>query len=276
MRRLSESIKVDIAIPARPVSAEGTTSPYFKLDKYSRALFVWSVHDTANETITAGQTADGSLTTSTGTLYQAKDASAATSAVALTSGTAIVSLSAKTIKFEVAPGLALAQGATFAITGYDINGDAKTALTYTGTGSGTAAASTGRYFALGVATAGETANVSTCCTNIAAILNNTTYGVPGLYASANSSSVSCRALNPGEMMFSITASNTSTLTMAGSQWMGMLEVNASSLTLSSDFTHVALNVINESGYTTAAFIIRAGRRLIKPVQMVGKLTTLGE
>jgi hypothetical protein len=263
--RLSNQVKIDIAIAPAAVSANGSTSPYFKLDKYDRALFVWSV---ASPAIT---------TTSIGTLYQAKDASAATSAAAMTGGTAIVSVGTKAVAFTVTPVLALSAGDTFSVTGYDFNGDAVTALTFTvadslGTAGGTSGAA--RTFGYNDTAAG-TAIISTTCTNIAAIINNTTYGVPGLYASASATAVTCRAVEPGENVFTITSSTTTNMTLAVSQVMGMIEVNASSLTLSSSFTHVALNVVNESGYTTAAFIIRGGRKTKMPVQLAGALTSVG-
>lgn len=267
MRRLSESIKVDIAIEPKGVTSSGTTSPYFKLDKYSRALFVWSV--------TPANTSTSFTLTSTGTLYQAKDASAATSAAAITSGTAIVSAATKAVVFTATGVSALGSAAdTLTISGYDVNGDATTALVFYAVTTGTAAVTASRQFTVG--TAGGTAELSTAMTNLAAILNNATYGVPGLYASATGAAVVCRAVQPGEMVFSVTSNNTTNLTIAIGQAMGMLEINASALTLSSNFTHVALNVINDVSAITSAFIIRSGRRESMPIQRVGKLTTVGE
>jgi hypothetical protein len=261
-RRLSNQVKIDIAIAPAAVSANGSTTPYFKLDKYDRALFVWSVASPAI------------LTTSTGTLYQATNASAATSATAVTSGTAIVSVYTKAVAFTITPAT-LSAADTVSITGYDINGDANTALTFTAADGGTAGATASdREFSINDTAAG-TGIVSTACTNLAAILNNVTYGVPGLYASASSTAVTCRAVEPGENIFTVTSSSTTNLTLSVQQVMGMIEVNASSLTLSSSFTHVALNVINESGYYTAAFIIRGGRKTKMPVQLAGALTSVG-
>jgi len=266
MRRLSDSVKVDIAIEPKGVTSSGTTSPYFKLDNYSRALFVWSVTpENASTSVTL---------TSTGTLYQAKDASAATSAAAITSGTAIVSAATKAVYATITPLTSVAT-ATLSITAYDINGDAKTALAFYTSTAGTAVSTADRQFAIGD-TASGTAAISTAATNLAALLNNTTYGVPGLYASASSTAVTVRAIEPGENVFTITSSNTTTLSVTIGQAMGMLEINASALTLSSDFTHVAINVVNDVSAITSAFILRAGRRAVAPVQRVGALTTVGE
>jgi hypothetical protein len=268
MRRLSDSIKVDIAIRPVGVTSSGTTSPYFKLDDYSRALFVWSV--------SPENTSTSVTLTSTGTLYQAKDASAATSAVAITAGTAIVSAATKAINFTATAITAIGSAAdTLTITAYDVNGEAKTALVFYAVTTGTAAITASRQFTVND-TASGTAILSTAATNLAAILNNATYGVPGLYASATGAAVVCRAVDPGENMFTATSNNTTCLSVTINQAMGMLEIHASALTLSSNFTHVALNVVNDVSAITSAFIIRGGRRALKPLQRVGALTTVGE
>lgn len=271
MRKLSEDVKVDIAIWPQSVTSSGTTSTYFKMDNYSRAKFVWCSNDTnsAYLSVSAGGTSAQLLTTSTGTLLQATSETGANSA---TIGTATVSMYTRVIEFGVGPALAITEGETVSITGYDINGDSVTALTFTATSSGTAAASTGRNFSTGATTAGNTANVSSMCTNLAAILNDATYGVPGAYATAVSGAVTIRSVS-GENMFSVTSSNTTTLTLGATRIMGMLEVEASQLTLSSSFTHVAINVVNEISAFTSAYIIRSGRRRKMPVQMVGALAT---
>ena len=265
MRRLSQDIKVDVAIS--PVQATSSvTSPYFKLDNYDRALFVWNITPVGASAV---------VTTSIATIYQAKDASAATSAAALSSSTAIISLGTKATEFTITPAT-LSAADTFSVTGYDINGDAVTALTFTAADGGTAGATASdREFSINDTAAG-TGIVSNACTQIAAILNNATYGVPGLYASASSTNVTCRAIEVGENMFTLTSSSTTNLTMATTKAIGMCEVNASSLTLSSDFTHVAININNQISAWTSAICIRAGRKRHMPIQMVGAITTVGE
>lgn len=264
-KRISDDVKVDIAIaPVQATSSQ--TSRYFKLDKYDRALFVWAITPVGASAI---------VTTSIGTIMQAKDASAATSATALASSTAILSLGTKAHEFTITPAT-ISAADTFAITGYDLNGEAKTALTFTAADGGTAGATASdREFSINDTAAG-TGIVSNTCTQIAAILNNATYGVPGLYATASSTNVTCRPVEDGENMFTLTSSSTTNLTLATTKAYGMCQVNGSSLTLSSDFTHVALNVNNQISAWTSAIVIRAGRKVHMPVQMVGALTTVGE
>lgn len=275
-RRLSEDIKVDLLMAPKVVSANGSTSQYVSLEKYDRAIFAFAVHFTGTVTMTAGQTSANTLATSIGTLYQAKDGSAATSATAITSGTAVVSFYTKVSEFVIVPSDCSAAD-TIAITGYDINGDAKTALTFTAEDGGTAAhtASTSRYFSINDTAAG-TALISNVCTTLAAIINDSTFGLPNAYASAGSTCVTIRSNNTGETVFSFTSSTTTNLTLCSSKMIGFVEVNASSLTLSSDFTHVALNVTNETALLTTVFCIRKGRKTQMPVQMAGDLTVVGE
>lgn len=276
VRRLSEDVKIDLALAPQIVSANGTTSKYFSLKDYDRALFMFSVHFTGTVTMTAGQTSANTLATSIGTLYQAKNASAATSATALASGTAIVSFYTKVTEFVIVPGVCSAAD-TVSITGYDINGDANTALTFTAEDGGTAAhtASTSRYFSINDTSAG-TALISSVCTKLAAIINDSTFGLPNAYASAGSTCVTIRALDAGKTTFSFTSSTTTNMTLCSSKMVGMVEVNASSLTLSSDFTHVALNVTNETALLTSIWCIRKGKRSYMPVQACGDLTSVGE
>lgn len=266
MRRLSEDIKVDVAIsPVQATSSQ--TSRYFKLDEYDRAMFVVNITPVGASAI---------VTTSTLTIMQAKDSTAATSAVAISGGVATVSLGSKATEFTITPQTAITTADTIGITAYDINGDAKTELTFTAADGGTAGATASdREFSIND-TSGGTALFSNCATQIAAILNNATYGVPGLYASASSTNVTCRAVEPGENMFSVTSSSTTNISMATTKAIGIAEINASSLTLSSSFTHVAINVNNQISAWTSAVIIRKGRRSHMPVQMVGAIDTTGE
>ena len=265
MRRLSDLVKVSNAIPCTQISSSGTTSLYFNMSEYSRIMFVWEV---------APINAAASLSTSIGLLYQATD-HLGTSAVAIAESTASITYYTKANEFTITPATVSA-GNAVSITGYDLNGDAVTALTFTASAAGSADATTAsRYFNIGDTAAG-TGIVSNVCTNLAALLNNATYGVPGLYATATSTNVTCRAKDAGSSVFSITNNNTTNMTLAVTKALGISEINASSLTLSSNFTHVALNVINALSAWTSAVAIQGGRKKLMPVQMAGVLDTVGE
>lgn len=259
---LSENIKVDIAIIPSFISSTGTTSPYFSMKDYDHALFVWSV---------AGM---GILLTSVGTVYQAINASAAGSAAGLASTTAIMTQHTKATAFTITPAT-LSAANTVTVTTYDATGTARTALTFTAADGGTAGATaSSRQFSINDTAAG-TGIVSTACTNLAAILNNTAYGLANAYASAGSTAVTVRSMQPGDTVFTITSSSTTNLTLSVDEAIGMIEVNARALTLSSNFTHLALNVINQSGVYTAAFIIRGDVSRHNFAQQVNIKTLLG-
>jgi hypothetical protein len=266
MRRVSEHVKIDVAIS--PVEATSSkTSAYFNLKNYDRALFAVNWTPVGASAI---------VTTTLLTLYQAKNGSAATSAAAITGATAICSTGTKMTEFTITPQVC-SPADTVAIVAYDVNGDAKTALTFTASNGGTSAAtaSTSRLFSVND-TASGSALISNVCTTLAAILNETSFGVPGLYASAGSTMVTCRSIDVGDSSYTVTSSTTTNLTMAATKCIASIEINASSLTLSSSFTHVAVNVAHEISAYTSAICVRAGRKRISPVQMHGAIDTTGE
>jgi hypothetical protein len=259
--RLNKEVKVDTALYPAAVSANGSTSPYFSMRDYSKALFIWDV----------AYGAAGLTTTSTATIYQAKDASALTSAAALASSTAIMTASGKLNKLVSTPAVAsLTEGDYFTITTYDMYGTAKTALTYTLTACGTTAAAT---IARGVimGTAGGTADLSTTITYMAAAINTS---LDGVYGSATTTTLTIRSLNAGETVFLFTASDTTALTITTAFASGMIEVDASRMTSSSNFTHLAINIVNESAYYTSAHIIRGGTKRKNKSQQAAVLTDL--
>jgi len=245
---LNKEIKVDAAIWPAAVSSNGSTSLYFDMRDYSQALFVWTVilHSA------------GCTTTSTGTVYQAKNGSALTSAAGLASSTAILTASAKYSQLTITVQTAVAESDSFDITTYDRYGTALTALTYTLTACGTTATATiTRGIIMG--TAGGTASFSTTMTYMATAINGST-GSVGLFATATTTTITLRGLNGGDTVFLFTASNTTNFTITNAYVMGMIEVHAGKLTSSSGFTHLALNVVNESAYYTSAVCIRGGTK----------------
>lgn len=245
--RLNKEIKVDAAIFPAAVSSNGSTSQYFSMKDYSKAMFIWTV------TLASA----GLTTTSTGTVYQAKDGSANTSAAGLASSTAILTASPKYNKIIVSADITTsAEGTTITLTSYDMYGTALTAAVFTGTANGTTAAETisGGFT---VATAGGTAVASVVCTYLATTVNEADIGV---YASATATAVTFRSLDGGDTVFLFTASNTTLYTITNAYVQGMIEVDAGKMTSSSAFTHLALNVVNESAYYTSAIIIRGGTK----------------
>jgi hypothetical protein len=260
--RLNKEVKVDAAIFPAAVSSNGSTSQYFAMRDYSKALFVWEVilHSA------------GLTTTSTGTVYQAKDGSANTSAAGLASSTAILTASAKMMKLEVTPAVgSITEGDAFTLTEYDQFGTAQTAKVYTLTANGTADVTISGGITMSLATAGTTGSVSTLCTYTASTINAL---VGRLYVSATTTAFTVRALNGGESVFLFTASDTTCFTITNAYVQGMIEVDASKMTSSSNFTHLAINVVNESAYYTSAVCIRGGTKRKSKSQQASVLTDL--
>lgn len=260
---LANKVKVDVALIATAaLSADGSTSRYFSMAGYDQAMFVWAVTEISP------------IATSIATIYQAVNGSAAGSAAALASSTAIISAAAKITEFQITMTSAVNTSA-ITITSYAPDGDARTALTFTGadnlgTAGGTSASA--RTFGYNDTAAG-TAILSNCATNLAALINHSTYGVPGAYASATTTVLVIRPINGGETVFTFTASSTANLVCLTKKAVGAITLKAENMTTSSSFTHLAINVANESATHTAAFLIRAkGRKGI--FQQMADLTEM--
>lgn len=261
--KLNREVKVDTAIFPAAISSNGSLSPYFSMRDYSRALFMWNV-----TLLSSGLT-----TTSTATIYQATSGLTVTTAggTALASSTAILTVQAKLNSITISADTSVtAEGTTVTLTTYDIYGVTKGTYVYTGT----AATSLGTYTITGgfsTNTAAGTATVSTVCTYLAATVNAAALGV---YGSATATAITFRSLNAGETVFKFTASNTTLYTVTTASVQGMIEIDASSMTISSNYSHLAILVVNESAYYTSAVCIRGGTKRKSKTQQVAVLTEL--
>lgn len=226
------------ALTPQSISSTGSTGYYFNLKSYVKAGFTWTVACT------------GLTATSTGLIYQATDENGTSAAAITTTSTVAYGTSHLTL-VTVTPSISAGvTGATIEING----------LTFTGVSGAATATTSNREFV------GNTANVSTTCTNLAGIVNDADYGVPGVYGSASSTNVTLRFAESGTppsatyVGIVCTSSSTTDLTIAGVCMEGHIDVQAQHLTLTSSFTHVAINVINTAAYYTAATIVREGAR----------------
>jgi len=260
--RLNKDVKVDVLVCTTAV-VTSVTSSYYSMRDYNKAMFVWTVCQVASDA------------TSTGTVWQAKDGSAATSGTALASTTATLSVHTKCTRFTVTPS-ASAQTSAITITTYDKDGNAATALTFTGTPSlGTAGNTTASRLVAVNDSANGTAIISTAITNFALLMNDATYGLlNGAYASAASTPLTVRSLDGGDTSFTFTSSNTTTFTVAVDEATGVIEIDASAMTLASDFTHLALNITNSTSCHTSAYLIRGGSKRKVREQIAADITEL--
>lgn len=176
-------------------------------------------------------------------LYEATDADG-TDAAAITSATCTVT--ANTLVHEAT--IALASVANTDVV--EING-----ISFT---KAAATDATAREFA-------DAAGLVTC-------VNNATYGVEGVTASAADTTVTVKATEPGDYTISLDKTeNAGTITLATVKAMCFVDLDACKL--SAGFTHVAAKVTTTANTTVAVLAQRYSGRFT-PVQKVGASATL--
>jgi hypothetical protein len=248
---ISEKLKIDNAIYPQSVSSAGTTSLYFDLAEYSKACFEWSVNAT------------GLTATSTGLIYQASDADA-TGAASITATSTVAYATSNLTMASITPAITISAADTVTING----------LAFTAVSASATAVTSSREFVV------STANISTTITNLAGIINNASYGVVGVHAVAGSAVLTLKFDEPGKIPSTtydgivVTSSSTTNLTLAAISMQGIVEIDATKLTLSSNFTHVALNVINTAAYYTSAAVIRGDPCRYGPPEQVEPVTRI--
>ena len=232
---LSEELKINAAIYPRSVSSDGTTSIYFDLSQSEGASFVWDVVQTL---LTA---------TSTGLVYQATDEDG-TNAATITATSTVLYMTSNLTQATITPSISAGEtNATVTING----------LIFTAQTAGVTSTASSRQFT------GSTANISDTITALAAAINDVGYGVPGVRAVGGSATCTIKRDEGSNANLpidydgiSLTSSLSTDLTCAGLHMQGVIEIQSNKLTLSSNFTHVALNVINVSANYTSAVVIR--------------------
>lgn len=224
MHTLYESAKFDVAVVPQTLNNSNVTGKYFRTRDYRRALAVLQVGALA-----ATKTAKIEL-------FEAKDA-AGTSAQLLTGATATITANAAVTEMTIALATVLA---TEAVT---ING-----VTFTAHATTTTAAN--REFSI---SGNDTADAA----ELATLINDATYGVSGVTATAATGTITLKATDPGEA--TITASSAAaTFTIATTQAAAYVEVNG--ISLSDDYTHIAAKVTSTGNGGVAALLMRGEPR----------------
>lgn len=120
--------------------------------------------------------------------------------------------------------------------------------------------------------AGATTAASRTFANAAGLVsdvNDATYGVPGVTASAATSFVTLIATDPGEKALTVSRTNGSgTVTLATTQAVAFSEVDVASMDLANGFTHLGVKATNTSTGGAAVVLVRGDAR-ISPTQYVG-------
>lgn len=229
---LSEQIKVDIALVGANQNG-ALTSRYFALKDYDKCLFVWLV---------------GAMATaiaSVATVQEAEDA-AGTGTNLLAGKTATIAAHTGTVSATITCAAAIATDHVV------ING-----LTFTGVAG--AAVIANRTFSI------DTGNNETAI-SLAAVINDNTYGVPGVTAVPVAAVVTLTVDEPGMTHLDITE-HLITMVAADVLSLGYIEIDAHELTAA--HTHVAFTITNSAASQTSAIIIRGSGRYMPVTQYVG-------
>lgn len=230
---ISDSVKPDVALPSASQGSGGTTGRFISFKDGGKKLFLLDVG-----ALTAVQTA-------TLQLVQAKDRDGSdvkdidNAAVTISNTTADVIAGAykATITFDT----------LVAASEIVING-----LTFTST-DGDTVESTRTFSIYGLDDDGVAAE-------LAALINNTTYGVPGVKATAAGSGgvLTLEAEEPGEEVVGITGvASTATPAIVGAA--AFVEVDSAALDDENDFTHVAAKVTNTANTQCSVSVVQTGR-----------------
>jgi hypothetical protein len=225
MRQLCEQAKVDVALTSQSLNGPGTGS-YYKLSDYRRALFVVEV---------------GGMAVATTSVLQVMQATDAAGSGAKVVGDATCTITANTrVAAATLTAAACAPGDTFAVNG----------ITFTGAAAADLA---NRKFLADAAKDGDTA------ASIAAAINHSTSGVPGVTAAADNGVVTITATEPGEATITV-AGTAVRLVAATLRAVGYVEVEASYLDLANGFDYIALQVTNSAATQTGAVVLRGDAR----------------
>jgi hypothetical protein len=231
--KINEFLKQDIALLPQAMNNTNGTGRYFSMAEYTKALFLLSVGAMA-----ASKTA-------TLQVYQAT-AAAGTGAKVLTAGVAEITANSLVTKATAALSTVL-NADTITING----------LVFTAHTNTTTKAS--RQFSIGSTDDADG-------TELAACINDATYGVPNVTAT-NSSGTLTLISTDGEVGITLSQSST-TFTFATVEAQAFVEINASDLDLANGFGWIAANVATTANSVVSAVLLRTGGRF-RPISAVG-------
>lgn len=235
---ISEDVKVDIALTSQSLNGAGT-GPYYKMDKYRKALFVAEVGTMAAAVTSALQ------------VVQAQNA-AGTGSKVITNNAATITANTNVTSALLTSALVHVAGDVYTINGLDFTA---AAADVPGT----------RTYAVGADATASTAN-------LAAKINAAGIGVPGVTASAALGVLTLTATEPGEKTITISASVGAVGVPSTARAIGYVECDASYLDDANGFEYVALQVTNSAATLTGATLIRGNGRYT-PVQAVAAAKT---
>jgi len=239
MKPLYKRVKKDIALVPQTINNSNATGKYYNMAMYRKALFVLHVGAMA-----ATKTAKIEV-------LQATDA-AGTGAKGIPSDAGQIATATITANTEVTE-CTLTLESVAAADIIKING-----ITFTAHANTTTAAK--REYKIDGDDSADAAA-------LAALINDATYGVPGVTATANANVITLKATEPGETVITI-SDQAATITPATTQASAFVEVDVSSLDINNGYQYLAAKVTSTANGLVAAGIDRSDARF-EPDQKVG-------
>ena len=223
---LSDVLKVDVGLQAVSLATANQTGPYYRMDLYRKALFVFNAATMAAAATVIAQ------------IYQATNA-AAGSAKVVTKGVATITANIK------AKRVLLTTRSCVATDSIIING-----LTFTASTSQVLATRTWK----------ADGNDAADATSLVACINDATYGVPGVLATLSTDVVYLTATEPGDAYITIGTIVGGTIVPSTIYADGFVEINAADLDDANGFDHIAVNLATVGTIVTGAMLIRGDAR----------------
>jgi len=234
MHDIAESTKFDTALQAQ-TGQTSLTGEWFSMEKYAKALFLLTVQ---------GQLTGASLDFK---VYEAKDATGTDESQLGATISMAQGIKLGSAKITVDAGNSTI-GDTLKITPYTfVNGVMTTGTELTFTAAAAESLSDREWDQSGTATQEAT--------SLAACINDATYGVPGVLATASSTVVTLTMTEPGDGVFTITESAPTKLVVTDLVQQALFEVAVQDMDRDNDFTHIGARVSGVDSTTEFACVL---------------------
>ena len=229
MHKLNNFLKIDPALTAASHGTSAVTGAFYKMSQFRRALFVLIVGALA------------SAKTSILQIVQATDADGS-DVKNIDNATCTITANTKVNSLKIT---AAAVQAADTIT---VNG-----ITFTGASAEDVNERKFLAYAEGTKDAGTAKSIADC-------INDATYGVPGVTASASAAVVTLTVDEPGKTVITATSSSATTLAVATISAIAFVEVEATHLDEANGFTHVAAKLTNSEAANSSVTLLRGDAR----------------
>lgn len=226
MTLVQELLKVDIGVTPQALNNSNVTGAYFPLRDFRRAVAV--LHGGAM----------AATKTTTIEFLQAKDA-LGTDSKALDPACSSTVIANTNVSETTLTLLSVTSGDEVTING----------VIFTAHSNTTTAAN--REFSV-------SGNDAADASELIALINDATYGVPGIKASAQSAVITLKAVIPGETLLTVSAD--STITIATTKFQALVEASHFDLDYENEFTNIAAKVTTTANSVVSVSLLRGDSR----------------